>query len=407
VFILKILYNLFIALIVPVAVPVGYLIALKKKEDEDFFERFGFITFPESPDGSIWFHCASVGEVRSLKSVIEFIKQEFPDLKIMISTTTATGKKMANAELEPYFSFLLPIENTLTIGHIIDYMNVKAVFIVDTELWPNMISVASARSKLFLINGRISDKTFRSYQKFGFIFSRLLKKFDTIFTKSAEDTLKFSDIKGNSGNIVTLGNIKFQSRSEMINSGIFNYLRNHSVFAAASTHSGEEDTIFKAFQMNSKCDRMVIAPRHLNRVDSVAAKAREFGFTVSKLADRDSSTEVVIVDRFGTLEELYQMADKIFIGGSLDDTGGHNSFEALQFEKDVCVGPNMKNFTELNALSEKFGITTTINNEKELSQYINQDKRELDFTMFFNELNSNKKQKLNSLKEVLQSVSSD
>ena len=110
-FILKIFYNLLIAAVVPAAVPAGYLVALKKKEDEDYFERFGFITMPEPAERSVWFHCASVGEVRSLKSVVDFIGDEFPDIKIIISTTTASGKRMAETELDPYFSFLLPVEN--------------------------------------------------------------------------------------------------------------------------------------------------------------------------------------------------------------------------------------------------------------------------------------------------------
>ncbi len=128
--------------------------------------------------------------IRSLKSTIEFITEEFPDVKIIISTTTATGKKMAQAELDPYFAFLLPIENSMSIDHIIDYMNIKAVFIVDTELWPNFIRIASKTSRLFLLNGRISDRTFNSYQRFSFLFRRLLNKFETIYTKSPEDTEK-------------------------------------------------------------------------------------------------------------------------------------------------------------------------------------------------------------------------
>ncbi|PLX70267.1 MAG: 3-deoxy-D-manno-octulosonic acid transferase [Denitrovibrio sp.] len=404
-FILKILYNLFIAIAVPAAIPVGYLVALKKKEDEDYFQRFGFITLPETPDSSVWFHCASVGEVRSLKSVTEYIREDFPELKIIISTTTASGKKMAEAELEPYFAFLLPLENSMAITHIIKQMNAKAVFIVDTELWPNMINSASTHSRLFLINGRISDRSFSSYKKFSFIFRRLLGKFETIYTKSDEDTNKFAKVKGSRSNISTLGNIKFQTRSEKISSGIFNFIKNHRIFAAASTHSGEEEIVLQAFSKSSRCDRLIIAPRHINRVQDVKKMVQEHGYTASMLAERDSSTDVVIVDRFGTLEELYQLSIKIFIGGSLNDTGGHNIFEALQFEKDVCVGPNMKNFQELAKLANTSGVSTTIRNAEELAYFIDQEQRELDFETFFEAMNAEQNQKLENLKEILQNVS--
>lgn len=405
-FILKILYSLFIACIVPIAVPVGYLIALRKKEDEDYFERFGFIQFPEAPEQTVWFHCASVGEVRSLKSIIESIKEEFPEIKIIISTTTATGKKMAQAELDPYYAFLLPIENSMSIDHIIDYMNIKAVFIVDTELWPNMIRIASKKSRLFLINGRISDRTFKSYQKFSFLFRRLLGKFETIYTKSPEDTEKFANIKGSHENIVTLGNIKFQSRSEKIDSGIFNYIKNHNVFAAASTHSGEEETVLHSFSNSKTCDRLIIAPRHINRVQELVKVVKEHNFTVSLLAERDSSTDVVIIDRFGTLEELFALSEKIFIGGSLNNTGGHNIFEALQFEKTVCIGPNMKNFEEISKLALECNVATTVTNINEMTDYLNSVSEQVDFTSFFDALDNDKNNKLSSLKEVIKSVSS-
>ena len=404
-FILKILYNLTIAAVVPIAVPVGYIIALKRKEDEDYFQRFGMINFPEPTEKSIWFHCASVGEVRSLKSALEYIRTEFPDIDIIISTTTATGKRMANAELEPYFAFLLPLENSMAIDHIIDYMNVKAVFIVDTELWPNMIRIAAKRSKLYLLNGRISDKTFENYKRFSFLFRRLLSKFEIIFTKSDEDTDKFATIKGDKNNIVTMGNIKFQSRAEKIDSGIFNFIRNHRIFAAASTHAPEEETIIKAFVKQNRCDRMVLAPRHINRAQDAVKMCREYGLSASLLAERDGATDVVVIDRFGTLEELFIFSEKVFIGGSLNDTGGHNIFEALQFEKITCTGPNMKNFQEISELADKYGVRIVVENEEEFAEFLDNECEKADFDGFFEALDSDKASKLEHIKEVLSGVS--
>jgi len=401
VFILKILYNILIAFTVPLAVPLGYLIALKRREEEDYFERFGFITFPEPSQKTVWLHCASVGEVRSLKPVTEHIKVSFPDVKIIISTTTATGKKMARAELEPYFAFLLPIENSMSISYIIDYMNVKAVLIVDTELWPNMIRIASKKSRLFLINGRISDRTFKSYRRFSFIFRRLINKFETIYTKSERDTEKFAKIKGSSADIYTLGNIKFQNRAENIDSGIFNYLKNRKIFAAASTHHGEEAVVLEAFKYNNTCDKLVLAPRHINRVKEVQRLSESFGFSVSLLAERDASTDVVIIDRFGTLEELYANSEKIFIGGSLNETGGHNIFEALQFEKSVCVGPNMFNFQEINDLAKECGVLKTVSSAGELRNCIQSEKSAGKFEKFFEAMDIDKNKKLATLDEVL------
>jgi len=401
VFILKTLYNLLIFIILPFALPIGYLIALKKKEDDDFFQRFGFITFPEPPEKTLWFHCASVGEVRSLSSISSFIKSNYPDTKIIISTTTATGKKMAETEIEPYFAFLLPLENSMAFEHIIDYMNVKAVVIVDTELWPNLIRIASKHAKVFLLNGRMSDKTFKSYLRYSLIFGRLLNKFETIFTKSERDSEKFEAVKGNREGIITLGNIKFQSRKELNNSGLFAFLKGKTLFSAASTHSGEEEIICNSFKNSDKYDRLVIAPRHLNRVKDAYDTAKKSGLTVSKLAERNPDTDVVIVDRFGALEELYTESDKIFIGGSLNNTGGHNIFEALQFEKSVCTGEQMFNFQEISDIAIKNKVSTTVKDEAELTEYLRKDNSSADFGSFFEELEKDNNRKLTSLKEVL------
>jgi len=401
VFILKTLYNLLIFIILPFALPIGYLIALKKKEDDDFFQRFGFITFPEPPEKTLWFHCASVGEVRSLSSISSFIKSNYPDTKIIISTTTATGKKMAETEIEPYFAFLLPLENSMAFEHIIDYMNVKAVVIVDTELWPNLIRIASKHAKVFLLNGRMSDKTFKSYLRYSLIFGRLLNKFETIFTKSERDSEKFEAVKGNREGIITLGNIKFQSRKELNNSGLFAFLKGKTLFSAASTHSGEEEIICNSFKNSDKYDRLVIAPRHLSRIKDAYDTAKKSGLTVSKLAERNPDTDVVIVDRFGALEELYTESDKIFIGGSLNNTGGHNIFEALQFEKSVCTGEQMFNFQEISDIAIKNKVSTTVKDEAELTEYLRKDNSSADFGSFFEELEKDNNRKLTSLKEVL------
>jgi 3-deoxy-D-manno-octulosonic-acid transferase len=252
----------------------------------------------------------------------------------------------------------------------------------------------------------MSDKTFKSYLKFSFIFKRLLNKFDIIFTKSKRDSEKFAAVKKSDKNIVTLGNIKFQSRHELTKSGIFAFLKNHNIFAAASTHSGEDEIVYQAFSECKVCDRLVIAPRHLNRVNDVFEKAKKAGLSVSLLAERNAGTDVVVIDRFGALEELFTESDKIFIGGSLNNTGGHNIFEALQFEKAICTGPNMFNFQEISDIAIKHGVSEIIKDKDELKSYLEKEHKP-DFKEFFAELDKENNRKLNSLKEVLDSVSAD
>ncbi|WP_303850667.1 3-deoxy-D-manno-octulosonic acid transferase [Seleniivibrio woodruffii] len=387
--------------------PIGYLIALKKKEDADFFERLGFVTFPEPPEKSIWFHCASVGEVRSLKLITDMIKSDFPDLKIIVSTTTATGKQEANRLIQPFHAFLLPLENSLAVAHIIHYMDVRALIIIDTELWHNLINSAAKHTRLFMLNGRMSDRSAKSYVRFSFVFAPLLKKFETIFTKSPEDTERFAAVTGSSDNIKTLGNIKFQTRKQKPEPKEYAYLSGQNIFAAASTHRGEEETVIEAFKTGGYAGRLVIAPRHMNRVGDVVILAEKAGLTVSRLTEQNPDTQVIVSDRFGTLDELYAMADRIFVGGSLDATGGHNIYEAIMFEKQVCVGGNMANFREIFSMADRYGTAVTVNSADEMARYISSPLPAADFSGFFAEMDARQEGIMARIKGVISDVSSD
>lgn len=387
--------------------PIGYLMALKRKEDGDFFERFGVIAFPQPPEKSVWFHCASVGEVRSLKLITDMIQSDMPELKIIISTTTATGKAEAQKLIKPYHAFLLPLENSLATAHIIDYMNVRALILIDTELWPLFISTVAKHTRLFLLNARLSDRTVKSYIRFSFIFARLLSKFEKIYTKSPVDTERFTAVTGNGDKIVTLGNIKFQNRANAPEQKIFSHLSGHKIFSAASTHPGEDEIIIEAFKNSKSCDRLVIAPRHINRSQEICSLAEKAGLTVSLLSELSEKTDCVVVDRFGALEELYIASAKIFIGGSLDSTGGHNIYEALQFRKTVCMGPNMANFAEIGELAVKYNTASTVKNSAELAAYIDSAEQEADFDGLFNEIDTKQKDIAGVIREVLTSVYSD
>ncbi|WP_051135333.1 3-deoxy-D-manno-octulosonic acid transferase [Limisalsivibrio acetivorans] len=374
---------------------------MRTKEDKDYFQRFGFIMFPEPPESSVWFHCASVGEVRSLKTLISNLKDRFPETEIIISTTTATGKDIAEKELKPFASFLLPIENSFAIRHIIEYMNVRALVIVDTELWPNLITTASKHTQLYLVNGRISDRSMNSYRRIRFIISPLLKSFEFIFTKSGEDRDRFTELKGSSEGIEVLGNIKYYEVNLEPEDKAAAPLAGTDFFFAASTHKGEEEAALNAWIKSGKRGRVVIAPRHMNRVSEVYEEAKRAGLRVCRLTTFNENCEAVVVDLFGQLEPLYKHARKIFIGGSIADVGGHNIFEALQFGKCAAVGPNMHNFREIYSMAAKHGMVCTVHNEEEMAVFIKEDRCVPDGDAFMDELRSSAEHKLDRFLEAL------
>lgn len=399
--ILKIFYNIFIFLSIPVILPLGYIFALKKGEENSYFERFGFISLKGSHKNSVWFHCASVGEVKSIEPFISEVRKKFPDYSIVCSTITATGKKTAENYLKPDETFLLPIENIFAIRYLIKILNTRIIFIVDTEFWPNFIQTASKYTKLCLINGRISDKSYKPYKRFSFIFKYLLGHFDKIFVKSQNDLEKFYNIIGKRDNIVSIGNIKFMSPKAIEIPDKFKSLKDKIIFTAGSTHESEEALALESFTKNRNLFHLlVIAPRHINRADQVLREARNQGLTAIRFSEfqPDSIPDAVIVDSIGELEMFYFISGKIFIGGSFVKKGGHNIFEALQFKKIISTGKYLQNFTEIAEIALKYKLIKIVENSEDLSNYLqeNSDDEHL-FEDFFNTLYSINKNKLNVL----------
>ncbi len=370
--------------------PVGYIFAYKRGEQTNYFERFGFIKLKSEHKKSVWFHCASVGEVRSIKSLVEEVRKRYPDYAIVCSTITATGKEMAEKYLKPDEAFLLPIENSIAIKYLINVLNTKVMFIVDTELWPNLINVASNNTKLCLINGRLSEKSFKRYKRLSFIFRSLLEKFDKIFTKSETDSDRFSDLLGSKKNIFNIGNIKFFEQTSVVLPEMLEGFRHMKIFTAGSTHEGEESLVISAYKKcRENINMLFIAPRHINRADAVVADANNEGLSAKKFSQMcpNDLVDVVVVDSMGLPESLYYISDKIFVGGSYVNIGGHNIFEALQFRKVIASGRFIQNFKEIGDIALRYGLLCIVNDENDLVEYLKDtQKMEYDFDGFFHDL---------------------
>lgn len=404
--ILLFIYNFILIILTPVLSIAGYFILRKKNKHQHYWERFGFIRIDDfKPVKSIWFHCASVGEVRSIKKIVDTLRQDNEDISIIISTMTATGRQIAIDYIKADKAFLLPIENSRAVSMIISYMNVSVLVIVDTELWPNLIFTASNQVPVFLINGRISDKTYKTYKRFKFIFKSVLKRFSAIMTKSELDEERFANILGKSSKIITAGNIKFQERKSKDNVKTIKELENVKFFLAASTHKGEEEIIISWFENEMKgFDKLIFVPRHIERSAEVKEIIEKQGYSVSLYSENDFSKQVIIIDAFGLLEGLYMLADKIFIGGSLKEIGGHNIYEALQFEKTVSVGKYMFSFKEIFDEAKEFGLVTVINNKEEALEFLLKLEENNNFIDFFNRIDKINQDTVSTITDTINAV---
>ena len=404
--ILLVIYNFILIFITPIAALFMYIIMRKKNKHQHFFERFGFIKVTDfNPKKSIWFHCASVGEVRSIKNIVDEIRKNHTDYSIIITTMTATGRQTAYDYIKADIAFLLPIESGSAFAKIIAYMNVSCLVIVDTELWPNLIYTASKAVPVFLINARISDKTFKTYKRFKFIFKNVLSQFSAILAKSKMDEERFACILGNNNKVITAGNIKFQERKKKEDVKVISELNNIKYLLLASTHETEEETLL-SYMDNKMCgfEKIVIVPRHIERCKSIKEMVINKGYSVSLYSEKDFSKQVVIIDAFGMLESLYLKANKIFIGGSLVHIGGHNIFEALQFEKVISVGKNMFSFKEIYDNAKEYGLVCEIDNKNDFIKYLESEDKEYNFQDFFNKLESENKNTLSIITETIGTV---
>lgn len=404
--ILLFIYNFILIILTPVLSIAGYFVLRRKNKHQHYWERFGFIRIDDfKPVKSVWFHCASVGEVRSIKKIVDTLRQDNKDISIIISTMTATGRQIAVDYIKADKAFLLPIENSRAVSMIISYMNVSVLVIVDTELWPNLIFTASNQIPVFLINGRISDKTYKTYKRFKFIFKSVLKRFSAIMTKSELDEERFTNILGKSSKIITAGNIKFQERKSKDSVKTIKELENIKFFLAASTHKGEEEIILSWFNGSMEgFDKLIFVPRHIERSAEVKEIIEKQGYSVSLYSENDFSKQVMIIDAFGLLEGLYILADKIFIGGSLKEIGGHNIYEALQFEKTVAVGKYMFSFKEIFDEAKEFGLVKVINNKEDALQFMLGLEKNNNFIDFFNRIDKINQDTVSTITDTINAV---
>ncbi len=391
-YILLILYNIIcFILYIPLGI-AGYFLARAAKEDTHYMQRLG-LGMPKMRENkpTFWFHAASVGETRSLKGIIASTRENYPQYGIIVSTMTVSGHDIAEKELVPDVALLLPIENRVALKHAIKCYNTKIFFITDTEIWPNLITAVSEEIPLILLNGRISDKTFNTYNRLSFIFTPLLQRFKCVIAKSTGDAQKFKSLTGGKAYVVVGGNIKYRMGAAPAVKPEMAFL-NGRIALAASTHEPEEEFFLKAASKYG-FDRVIIAPRHIQRAEDIRKTAQKLGLKAGIYSKGEIHEKILIVDAMGLLESLYQKSCKIFVGGSVTDIGGHNIFEALQYKKPVAMGTHMENFLDIAPLAEKCGVATVIRDENELHEWLGKPEGNLDeqFVKFFEELEETQK----------------
>lgn len=353
---------------------------LKNKEDKlRYKERLG-ITGTGRPDGKLtWIHAASVGESLSVLPIIEMLLKERPDTHILITTGTVTSAKLLASKLpKNAIHQYVPVDVSCYIARFLKHWRPDLAILVESELWPNLINKTAKYCKLIMVNGRISNRSFKKWQKYPDLVKLLLSNFTICMAQSQQDADHLNRL--GAPNVKYLGNIKYDAPELEYNQEKLKALQaaigQRKVFLAASTHSDEEVNIAKChinLKQNFSDLLTIIIPRHPSRANEINQSIQNLKLATavrSNSIEITDSTDIYIADTMGELGLFYRLTDIVFVGGSLVKHGGQNFLEPARLGAAVIVGPHTFNFTEIRTEFEKHEAIITVNNYDELGQAV-------------------------------------
>lgn len=314
---------------------------------------------------AIWLHAVSVGETLAAKPLIAALRQRFPNYRLVVSTTTMTGQVVARQQItEANEVCYFPFDWKFTVRRALNAVQPEVVILMESELWLNFLDECRNRQiPTVVVNGRISDRSFPRSQKFGFFIRRLYGLVARFLMQGQLDAERAVELGAPAERVTVSGNLKYDiadssqspklaETAERLDE-LFAFNQS-ALIVAGSTSEGEEQALLAACAGLSGT-RLLIAPRHPERFNAVAALLESSGVKFSRrssssLADESAQTaEVILLDSIGELAAVYRFASVVFVGGSLVSVGGHNILEAALFSKPIIVGPHMQNFREIAA----------------------------------------------------------
>jgi 3-deoxy-D-manno-octulosonic-acid transferase len=309
----------------------------------------------------IWVHAVSVGEVMAATQLIRELKVALPGWVVAVSTTTATGQRLAKERLAGSPVFYLPLDFGFVVRRYLRVLRPRLLVLMESELWPNlMVQSARAGVPMAVVNARISDRSFPRYLKLRRLWRPLLERVSLYLAQSAESAERLIKIGAPEARVRVAGNLKYDIRvggesplTEMLRGQLPAEAR---VVVCGSTLEGEERMLLEAWPAVVTAEPgavMVLAPRHPERFEAVAGLVGASGFAGVRASEfRDGPVAVgaggvFVLDTIGDLAAMYSLGAVAFVGGSLVKAGGHNPLEAARFGVPVVMGPSFENFREI------------------------------------------------------------
>ena len=385
------IYRLFTILFYPIFIILIYLRKLLNKEDHYRYKEKIFPSnfFPDRNNKKklIWFHAASIGEVKSIFPLIRKLNDDKKNLEFLITTVTLSGGNIVKKKFSNYNNIqhrYFPLDINFLIKSFLNKWKPDLIIFIDSEIWPNLIlEIKKRKTPIALINGRITKKTFNKWMWVSNFAKKIFNHFDLCLaaSKESEENLRKLNVK----NLKYIGNIKFSEeieKNDLFDNNI-EILKQKTFWCAASTHKGEEVICLKAHLNLKKIYNdiiTIIIPRHINRSIEINELCKKYKLSSQILNDKElveDKSEIIIVNSFGSLSRFYNCSKSVFIGKSLikelQKVGGQNPIEAAKLGCKIYHGPYVYNFKEIYDLLKSYEIAEEVYNDKELFEKLTSD----------------------------------
>ena len=330
----------------------------------------------------VWIHALSVGEVNLAIAFVKAYVAKNPDMKVVFSASTQTGYKTAKTALGKGVQiFLFPYDFSFSVEKRICEISPIRVILVETDIWPGFLyTLHQKKIPVYLVNARLSDRSFKGYQKYRRVLKKIFSYFTAIMVQTNEDANRFEQLGVSSSKIKVTGNMKYDAEINPLSESERQAQRRELgiqeddiLLVAGSTHPGEEELLLNAVGdlILAQKIRLVIAPRDPKRAIQIRKQYEERGYEAHLSSEIAKKKEpIIVVDGFGQLIELYGLADMVFIGGSLLSFGGHNPLEPAARQVPVLFGSDMSDFKEPAALLVAQKGAIQVSNTDDLKQAI-------------------------------------
>lgn len=341
---------------------------LKKRLKQDFSSL--------KKEEYIWIHCSSVGEINLSEPLIKKLLDKREE-RILLTLFTDTGINVAKEKFgknERVDIFYFPLDDKKNIKSILNKINLNLLILIETEIWPNLIKEVGKKTKIIIVNGRISDKSLSRYKLLKNCLKSLFLYITKFYMQSEEDSKRIIEIGALKEKVETLGNIKFdikfpeyteQEKEELIR---FFSVDGRKVFTTGSSRTGEYEVLLDTFK-KLKNTLLILVPRHIERTPQVEEIIKQYGFSYKKFSDiekgKNEKTDIIIVDKIGLLRKIYSITDVAFVGGTLVNIGGHSLLEPLFYGKTPIFGPYLQNVKEISNEILQLQLGYKVNNSSE------------------------------------------